>query len=59
MGRTGSQKNLNQLGDVAVPDIVGLQHNSNRETIKTHSITHLLHLDAATDKKEGFCGEIM
>jgi hypothetical protein len=27
------------LGDVAAPDIVGLQHNTREETIKTRSIT--------------------
>jgi len=27
------------LGDVAAPDIVGLQYNSREETIKTRSIT--------------------
>jgi hypothetical protein len=32
----------NLPGDVATPDIVGLQRNSREETIKTRSITHTL-----------------
>src|SRR3954462_5643038 len=39
MGGTGSKAELKSLGDVAVPDIVGLQYNSREETIKTRSIT--------------------
>jgi hypothetical protein len=31
-------------GDVAAPDIVGLQYNSREETIKTRSITLILSL---------------
>jgi hypothetical protein len=32
------------LGDVAAPDIVGLQYNSREETIKTRSTTRTLSL---------------
>src|ERR1700722_4595186 len=50
MGRAGREAKLgnrpaperNLLGDVAVPGIVGLQHNSSRETIKTYAITRTL-----------------
>jgi hypothetical protein len=34
------------LGDVVVPDIVGLQYNLREETIKTRSITLTLYYDA-------------
>ena len=44
MGGIGSEAgmiaaNKRLMGDVAVPDIVGLQYNSREETIKTRSIT--------------------
>jgi hypothetical protein len=41
MGRAGSEAKLKKkrLGDVAAPDIVGLQYNLREETIKTRSTT--------------------